>query len=97
MIPRIERRQSSRHPTSESPEACSGITWSTVSSRVSPPAPGSILIRLTFHDPADRAAAELEASDIRITGGVLWNHVEHGLIACFASGAWKHLDPAYVP
>jgi hypothetical protein len=48
------------------------------------------LIRLTFHDTADSPAAELEASDIRITGGVLWNQVEHGLIACFASGAWKH-------
>jgi hypothetical protein len=53
------------------------------------------VIRLTFHDPADRAVAELEASDIRITGGVLWNHVEHGLIACFASGAWKHRGRYY--
>jgi hypothetical protein len=37
----------------------------------------------------------LEATDIRITGGVLWNHVEHGLIACFASGAWKHRGTYY--
>jgi hypothetical protein len=53
------------------------------------------LIRLTFHDPADSPAAELEACDIRITGGVLWNQVEHGLIACFASGAWKHRGRYY--
>ena len=53
------------------------------------------MIRLTFHDPSDRPAAELEASDIRITGGVLWNQVEHGLIACFAGGAWKHRGRYY--
>jgi hypothetical protein len=53
------------------------------------------VIRLTFLDRAERAAAELEASDIRITGGVLWNQVEHGLIACFASGAWKHRSRYY--
>lgn len=53
------------------------------------------MIRLTFHDPADSPAAELEASDIRITGGVLWNQVEHGLIACFACGAWKHRGRYY--
>lgn len=48
------------------------------------------VIRLTFHDPLEASAAVLEASDIRITGGVLWNHAEHGLIACYSSGAWKH-------
>ncbi|HUA22947.1 MAG TPA: hypothetical protein VMA54_02430 [Steroidobacteraceae bacterium] len=53
------------------------------------------MIRLTFHDPAESPAAELEASDIRITGGVLWNQVEHGLIACFASGSWKHRGRYY--
>ena len=53
------------------------------------------MIRLTFHDPAESPAAELEASDIRITGGVLWNQVEHGLIACFACGAWKHRGRYY--
>jgi hypothetical protein len=53
------------------------------------------VIRLTFHDPADSPAAELEAFDIRITGGVLWNHVEHGLIACFTSGAWRHRGKYY--
>lgn len=37
----------------------------------------------------------LEATDFRITGGVLWSHVEHGLIACFASGSWKHRGEYY--
>jgi hypothetical protein len=53
------------------------------------------VIRVAFHDPADSPAAELETSDIRITGGVLWNQTEHGLIACFASGAWKHRGRYY--
>lgn len=53
------------------------------------------MIRLTFHDPSDSPAAELETSDIRITGGVLWNQLEHGLIACFTCGAWKHRGRYY--
>lgn len=32
----------------------------------------------------------LEATDFRISGGVLWNQAEQGLIACFACGSWKH-------
>jgi len=53
------------------------------------------VIQLTFHDASDGPAAVLEATDIRITGGVLWNHVEYGLIACFACGAWKHRGKYY--
>jgi hypothetical protein len=49
-----------------------------------------VVIRLTFHDPEEAQAAALEASDIRITGGVLWSHVEHGLIARYSCGSWKH-------
>lgn len=53
------------------------------------------MILLSFLDASNSPAAAFEASDIRITGGVLWNHVEHGLIACFASGAWKHRGKYY--
>lgn len=53
------------------------------------------MIQLTFHDPSDAPAAALEATDIRITGGVLWNQAEHGLIACFACGSWKHRGKYY--
>jgi hypothetical protein len=49
-----------------------------------------IVIQLTFYDASETPAAVLEATDFRITGGVLWNHVEHGLIACYACGSWKH-------
>lgn len=53
------------------------------------------MIQLTFHDASDNPAAVLEAADFRVTGGVLWNQVEHGLIACFACGAWKHRGKYY--
>ena len=53
------------------------------------------VIQLTFHDRRDAPAGALEASDFRITGGVLWNHVDYGLIACFASGRWKHRGRYY--
>lgn len=53
------------------------------------------MMQLTFHDASDNPAAVLEASDIRVTGGVLWNHMEHGLIGCFACGAWKHRGRYY--
>jgi hypothetical protein len=53
------------------------------------------VIQLTFHDSSDAPAATLEATDFRVTGGVLWNQVEHGLIACFACGSWKHRGKYY--
>lgn len=53
------------------------------------------MIRLTFHDPLEVPAAVLEAGDFRVTGGVLWNHIEHGLIACYSSGSWKHRGRYY--
>jgi hypothetical protein len=53
------------------------------------------VIQLTFYDSSGSPAAELEATDIRFTGGVLWNQVEYGLIACYASGAWKHRGRYY--
>lgn len=52
-------------------------------------------MRLTFHDSAENPAATLESCDIRITGGVLWSQMEHGLIACFTTGAWKHRGKYY--
>ena len=53
------------------------------------------MIHLAFHDSADTPLAVLDATDFRITGGVLWNQVEHGLIACFACGSWKHRGTYY--
>lgn len=53
------------------------------------------MIQLSFHDASDSPVAVLEATDFRMTGGVLWNHLEHGLIACYACGAWKHRGTYY--
>lgn len=53
------------------------------------------MIHLTFHDSSGGSAAALEGTDVRFTGGVLWSHLEHGLIACFASGCWKHRGHYY--
>ncbi len=55
----------------------------------------STVIHLAFHDASDAPMAVLDATDFRITGGVLWNHTEHGLIACFACGSWKHRGKYY--
>jgi hypothetical protein len=52
-------------------------------------------MKLAFHDSSGTPVAELEATDFRITGGVLWNQAEHGLIACFAGGCWKHRGNYY--
>lgn len=52
-------------------------------------------MRLTFHDSSEKPVAQLQASDIRITGGVLWSLADHGLIACFAGGFWKHRGKYY--
>lgn len=53
------------------------------------------MIQLTFHDSSDTPAAVLEGTDFRMTGGVLWNHMEHGLIARYACGSWKHREKLY--
>ena len=53
------------------------------------------MIQLTFHDATGSPVTALEATDFRITGGVLWNQVEYGLLACFSSGSWKHRGQYY--
>lgn len=53
------------------------------------------MIQLTFHDAVGAPGPVLEATDFRITGGVLWSHREHGLIACFSGGLWKHRGEYY--
>jgi hypothetical protein len=53
------------------------------------------VIQLIFYNQAGEAAAALETSDFRVAGGVLWNPLEHGLIASYTCGSWKHRGRYY--
>lgn len=34
-------------------------------------------------------------SDIRVTGGAIWNPIQYGLIAAYADGCWRHRGQPY--
>src|SRR5579863_96940 len=34
-------------------------------------------------------------TDLRVNGGVLWNPLDHGLIASYVDGAWRHRGRRY--
>ena len=53
------------------------------------------MINVLFYNEKREAAAELELARLKVTGGVLWNHLRLGLIASYASGGWKHRGIAY--
>lgn len=54
------------------------------------------VIQLTFHESPGTPAPVLDLTAFRITGGVLWNHVDrYGLIARFTCGDWKHRGRHY--
>ncbi len=47
------------------------------------------MIVLTLHSRGE-ASVNLVVSDLRVSGGALWNQIEHGLIAVYSGGTWKH-------
>jgi hypothetical protein len=53
------------------------------------------MITLVFHDASGEPAAHLELTRVKVTGGVLWNHLRLGLIASYVSGRWKHRGEYY--
>jgi hypothetical protein len=53
------------------------------------------MIRLTFHDADETPSESLDMSDFRVTGGALWNPLEHGLLASYSEGLWKHRGHYY--
>jgi hypothetical protein len=53
------------------------------------------MLRLTFHDTGATPAAALHLTDFRLTGGALWNPLEHGLIATYFDGTWRHRGRYY--
>jgi hypothetical protein len=48
-------------------------------------------------EKADKAenTATLEVTDLRVSGGVLWNHLDLGLIASYCDGRWRHRGRYY--
>ena len=53
------------------------------------------MIRLTFHNETGTPTDCLDMSDFRVTGGALWNPLEHGLLASYSAGLWKHRGHYY--
>ena len=53
------------------------------------------MIDIIFHDDAREAAAHLQLTRLKVTGGVLWNHLRLGLIASYVGGRWKHRGTEY--
>jgi len=47
------------------------------------------MIQLTFHDADEEPTDVLRLEDLWITGGVIWDHLEHGMIASYARGTWR--------
>jgi hypothetical protein len=50
---------------------------------------GPATVRLALSSKQDEAAVILTGPYFRITGGVIWDRLEHGLIATHVAGAWK--------
>ena len=53
------------------------------------------LLRLAFFSRDDRSAVSIDGPYFRITGGVIWDRLEHGLIAHYVAGKWKHRTRLY--
>src|SRR5215469_8764673 len=49
-----------------------------------------VMVHLTFHGGSGVPALRLRVTDFRVTGGVLWDHLEYGMIASYCDGCWKH-------
>lgn len=55
---------------------------------------GPALILLTLYGKAEKTVT-LELTDLRVSGGVLWSHLDHGLIANYCENSWKHRGRCY--
>src|SRR5882757_2306900 len=54
------------------------------------------MLKLSFYYKAAAVpAASLELADFRVSGGTLGNPLEHGLIATYSNGGWKHRGERY--
>ena len=53
------------------------------------------MLDIIFHDETRETAAHLELTRLKVTGGVLWNHLRLGLIASYANERWRHRGTDY--
>jgi len=53
------------------------------------------MIRLSFHDDDEAIVTTLRMADLRVTGSVLWDALDHGMIARYTDGGWKYQDGSY--
>jgi hypothetical protein len=54
-----------------------------------------MMIELTFYNWDRKPSTKLRLTDLRVTGGVLWNSLEYGLLAHYSEGQWIHRGQAY--
>lgn len=52
-------------------------------------------MHLQFSTATGETEADVEVEDLRITGGVIWDHLEQGVLASYADGCWKHRGALY--
>lgn len=53
------------------------------------------MIRLSFYDDDESIVTTLRMADLRVTGSVLWDPLDHGMIARYTEGGWKYLECNY--
>ena len=54
------------------------------------------MLTLTFFDgTTPQSATSMTISDLRITGGAIWNQTQYGLLATYSDGTWKHRRQCY--
>jgi hypothetical protein len=54
------------------------------------------MLKIGFYEKdSARPAATLEMADFRVSGGTLGNPLEHGVIATYSQGSWKHRGRSY--
>lgn len=54
-----------------------------------------MMIELTFYNWDRKPSTKLRLTDLRVSGGVLWNGLEYGLLAHYSEGQWIHRGQAY--
>ena len=57
--------------------------------------PARMLTLSFFEGAVAQPATSMTISDLRVTGGAIWNPTQYGLLASYSDGAWKHRRQRY--